>query len=210
MDRIIAKRVVSVVTLADAEDALPLARALLAGGLDVMEITLRTDAALDGIRRIRTEVPGMCIGAGTILSPAQVDQATEAGAQFGVAPGLSKDVVRHAARRGMPFVPGVMTPSEVERALLLGCKLLKFFPSEPAGGAAMLKALAGPYLHTGVRFIPLGGVNPSNAVQYLGLKAVAAIGGSWLTESALVESRDWETVTTRVREVLALAAPRAN
>ena len=200
MKQILETRIVPVTVIERADDAVPLARALQAGGIPVIEVTLRTPAALDAVRRIAAEAPDVLIGAGTILTPDQVTQAVAAGARFGVAPGLNEAVVRRAAELGMPFVPGVMTPSEIERALELGCRLLKFFPAENAGGAKMLKALAGPYAHTGVKFLPLGGVGPANAAEYLALPVVGAVGGSWLAEKAILTARNWPEVTARAEE----------
>src|SRR5437870_4197877 len=193
-DRMFSKRIVPVAAIDALENAVPLARALLAGGLDVIEITLRTPAALDCIREIRRAVPEMLVGAGTILRVEQVEAAVKAGAQFGVSPGLNDAIVLAAQRAGLPFIPGVMTPSEVERALSLGCRLLKFFPANLAGGVDMLNAWRGPYAHTGVSFIPLGGVNASNAAQYLALPNVAAVGGSWIVDKKLIAAHDWESI----------------
>jgi len=191
--------------LDDVDAAAPLAEALLAGGLDVMEITLRTGAALAAIRRIATAYPEMLLGAGTLLDPSQVEQARDAGAVFGLAPGLNPRVVQAAANCGMLFAPGVMTPSEVEQAWAIGCKLLKFFPAEPAGGVAMLKALAGPYAHLGLRFIPTGGIHTGNLADYLKVPLVAAIGGSWMVDKALVAAGRWDEITRLTRVAVAAA-----
>lgn len=202
--RITQKRIVPVAVIHRADDALRVAEALLAGGLDVFEITLRTPEAEMCIRRIREAFPAMLVGAGTILEVNQVQRCVEAGAQFGVSPGLNEAVVKTAQAAGWPFIPGVLTPSEVDRALQLGCKLLKFFPAEAAGGIKMLQALAGPYKHTGVKFIPLGGVHAGNAGAYAALPVVAAIGGSWLVDRKLIEKQDWPQITKLVKEALAL------
>lgn len=202
IDRISRNRVVPVVVLNRAEDACPLAEALLKGGLDVMEITFRTDAAQESIRRIAGEFPEILLGAGTVLTEEQAGRAGEAGAVFALAPGLNPAVVKAARAAGLTFAPGVMTPSEIEHALSLGCDLLKFFPAGAAGGVGMLKALAGPYAHTGVRFIPTGGINADNMRSYLDLPAVAAIGGSWMVDPKLIEAGDWQAITTRTREAL--------
>jgi 2-dehydro-3-deoxyphosphogluconate aldolase/(4S)-4-hydroxy-2-oxoglutarate aldolase len=197
------KRIVPVVVgVEKAEDAVPLAQALLAGGLNVIEVTFRAANAADVVRAIAQKVPEMILGAGTLLTAAQVKTAREAGAQFGVAPGLNLDVVAAAKKLDMPFIPGVMTPSEVENALAAGCKLLKFFPANIAGGVPMLKALAAPYAQTGVKFIALGGIKADNMREYLNEPVVAAIGGSWIVEPALVNKRDWKTITARTREAL--------
>jgi 2-dehydro-3-deoxyphosphogluconate aldolase/(4S)-4-hydroxy-2-oxoglutarate aldolase len=209
LDRIAQRRIVPVVVLDDEETAEPLAEALLAGGLDVMEITFRTTAAAGAIRRIAARYPEILLGAGTLLEHDQVLRARDAGAVFGLAPGLNPRIVAAAADCGLQFAPGVMTPSEVEQALELGCKLLKFFPAETAGGVGMLKALAGPYGHTGVRFIPTGGVTSKNLADYLKLPIVAAIGGSWMVDKALVAAGRWEEITRLTREALESAAGAA-
>lgn len=205
IERILAKRIVPVVVLDDAAHAEPLAEALLAGGLDIMEITFRTAAAEESIRRIAARFPEILLGAGTLLDVDQVKRARDAGAIFGLAPGLNPDTIAAAAAAGLQFSPGVMTPGEVERALSLGCKLLKFFPAEAAGGVAMLKALAGPYAHTGVKFIPTGGVSSGNLADYLKLPVVAAIGGSWMVDKKLVNAGNWAEITRLTREALAAA-----
>jgi len=206
IERILAKRIVPVVVLDQAESAEPLAEALLAGGLDIMEITFRTAAAEESIRRIAARFPEILLGAGTLLDDAQVQRAKDAGAVFGLAPGLNPRTVAKAAEVGLRFAPGVMTPGEVEQALALGCQLLKFFPAEAAGGTAMLKSLAGPYGHTGVKFIPTGGITSDNLQNYLKLPVVAAIGGSWMVDKQLVNEGRWEEITRLTREALATAA----
>lgn len=205
--KILEKRVVPVAVIEREEDAVPLAQALLAAGLGVIEVTLRTESAFACIRRIAKECPDMVVGAGTILTQKQVDQAREAGAAFGVAPGLNEAVLDHADAVGLPFVPGVMTPSEIERALARGLRILKFFPAEPAGGVRMLESLAGPYAHTGVKFIPLGGVSAANVRDYLALPVVAAIGGTWFLKKDRVQAGDWDGIRRMTEEALALTAP---
>ncbi|MFU8893501.1 MAG: bifunctional 4-hydroxy-2-oxoglutarate aldolase/2-dehydro-3-deoxy-phosphogluconate aldolase [Luteolibacter sp.] len=205
IERITRRRVIPVVVLQHADDAIPLAEALLEGGLDVMEITFRTAAAAESIRRITDAFPEMLVGAGTILSPDQALEAHDAGATFALAPGLNPDVVIAAQNAGLAFSPGVMTPSEIERALGLGCNLLKFFPAAAAGGIPMIKALSGPYAHTGVRFIPTGGISATNMRVYLAVPVVAAIGGSWMVDPKLIAAKDWTTITTLTREAVELA-----
>jgi 2-dehydro-3-deoxyphosphogluconate aldolase/(4S)-4-hydroxy-2-oxoglutarate aldolase len=206
LERILAKRIVPVVVLDHVESAEPLAEALLAGGLDIMEITFRTAAAEESIKRIAARFPEILLGAGTLLENDQVKRAKDAGAVFGLAPGLNPQTIAAANEIGLQFSPGVMTPSEVEQALSLGCKLLKFFPAEVAGGVDMLKALAGPYSHTGLRFIPTGGVSSGNLAAYLKLPVVAAIGGSWMVDKQLVNDGKWSEITRITREALAAAA----
>ncbi|HUI07053.1 MAG TPA: bifunctional 4-hydroxy-2-oxoglutarate aldolase/2-dehydro-3-deoxy-phosphogluconate aldolase [Verrucomicrobiae bacterium] len=203
-NRMGAKRIVPVVVIDDVGLAVPLAEALLAGRLDVIEITLRTPAAERAIEMISQKFPEMLVGAGTILEEAQIPRVVAAGAQFGVAPGLNETIVRKAQACRLPFVPGVMTPSEVERALALGCKVLKFFPADAAGGVKMLKSIAAPYAHTGVKFIPLGGLNATNAAEYLTVPSVLALGGSWIVERKLIAERNWTAITKLTREALSL------
>jgi len=206
IDRILAKRIVPVVVLDDVESAEPLAEALLAGGLDIMEITFRTAAAEESIRRISKRFPEILLGAGTLLNQDQIRRAKDAGAVFGLAPGLNPQIITAAHEIGLQFSPGVMTPSEVELALSLDCKLLKFFPAEVAGGVNMLKALSGPYAHTGVKFIPTGGVSSSNLTDYLKLPVVAAIGGSWMVDKQLVNEGKWADITRITREAIHAAS----
>jgi 2-dehydro-3-deoxyphosphogluconate aldolase/(4S)-4-hydroxy-2-oxoglutarate aldolase len=206
MDRILKTRVVPVATIARPEDAPAVAEALRAGGIDIIEVTFRAAGAARAIANILRTFPDMLVGAGTVLDTAQVDEALDAGAKFAVAPGLNEAVVRHALQKRLPFVPGVATASEVERAMHLGCKLLKFFPAAQAGGPEMLKALAGPYGHTGVRFIPLGGIKPSNAADYLALPIVAAVGGTWIAPADLIDARNWNEITRRSAQAVQIAA----
>ncbi len=200
------QRLLCITTIDRAEDAVPLAEALLAGGLKVMEITFRTAAAAESIQRIRQKVPNMAIGAGTLLSPEQVQRAIDVGAQFGVSPGLNEAVLKAAQDRHLPFFPGVVTPTEVDRALNLGWKHLKFFPAEPAGGVAMLKALAGPFAHTGVKFIPTGGINAAKLPDYLAIPQVAAVGGSWMGERRLIVEKAWSKITELAAEAVNVVA----
>ena len=205
MKPILEQRVVPVAVIEKVEDAPHIARALLAGGLSTLELTLRTPAALDCIKAVRRHVPGMMVGAGTMLSVEQLDQVADAGAFFAVAPGMNARIVRHALGRSLPFYPGVMTPSDVECALELGCTLQKFFPASVAGGLDMIKALAGPYAHTGLKLIPLGGVTAQNMKDYLTHPLVAAVGGSWLIDKKLVAAKDWAGITKLAAEAVAIA-----
>lgn len=192
--------VIAVLMIDRVEDAVPLARALLAGGVTAIELTLRTPSALDSLRRIHEEVPEMVTGVGTILTPKQANEALEAGASFGVAPGMNPRVVAEAHRIGLPFAPGVCTPTDIELAVEAGCKLLKFFPSEPSGGLPYLRTISAPFMHLGVQFIPLGGVGPANAAQYLKEPSVLALGGSWLAPKDLIAKGDWAAITQLARE----------
>ena len=205
MNQILQKRVVPVAVIDKLEDAVPLANALLAAGLDVIEVTFRTAAAPDAIRAITQAHPGMLVGAGTLLEISQVKQARAAGAKFGVAPGLNETTVKASLEMGMPFVPGVATASDVERGLALGCKIQKLFPADVLGGVKLLKAFAGPYGHTGVKFIPLGGINAQNMADYFALPIVAAIGGSWIVDKKLIAEKKWADITALTKAALASA-----
>jgi 2-dehydro-3-deoxyphosphogluconate aldolase/(4S)-4-hydroxy-2-oxoglutarate aldolase len=210
IESLLKQRLICVAVIDKSDDAVPLAEALLAGGLNVMEVTFRTATAADSIARIRKGLPNVVIGAGTLLTAEQAQRATDAGAQFGVSPGLNEAVLATAAKNQMPFFPGVMTPTEVGRALDLGWKCLKFFPAEAAGGVAMVKALAGPFSHTGVKFVPTGGINAANLASYLALPQVAALGGSWMAERKLVTEKAWAKITALTAEAMkAIAATNA-
>jgi 2-dehydro-3-deoxyphosphogluconate aldolase/(4S)-4-hydroxy-2-oxoglutarate aldolase len=200
--RLSALGVVPVVTLDRIADAVPVAEALVAGGLSCIEITFRTEAAAASIRRIRDEVPEIVLLAGTVLSVEQVNAAVAAGAEVIVAPGLNHAVVERSLERGVPIVPGIATPTELEMALGQGLRVVKFFPAEPLGGIPYLKALAGPY--PGVGFVPTGGVNPGNLAEYLGLENVVAVGGTWLVRPETVENRDFARITALAAEAMAI------
>ncbi len=205
-ENFLAQRLICVAVIDRPDDAVPLAEALFAGGLNVIEVTFRTAAAAEAIARIRRSCPTMGVGAGTLLTADQVRQATDAGAQFGVSPGLSEPVSHAAHERQLPLFPGVITPTEVMRALDLGWTVLKFFPAGAAGGVDMLKALAGPFGHTGVKFIPTGGVSAVNLPNYLAVPQVAAVGGSWMAERKLVADQAWGKITALTAEAMKIAA----
>jgi 2-dehydro-3-deoxyphosphogluconate aldolase / (4S)-4-hydroxy-2-oxoglutarate aldolase len=199
-------RLVCVAVIDRAEDAVPLAEALLAGGLPVLEVTFRTEAAAEAIRRVRAALPNVVVGAGTVLNVEQLRRAMEAGTQFGVSPGLDDDVIATALAARLTFFPGVMTPSDIVRALKLGVKRLKFFPAEAAGGVGMLKALSAPFAPSGVTFVPTGGINTKNLPDYLALPSVEAVGGSWMAERALIKERRWSEITRLSAEAARMAA----
>jgi 2-dehydro-3-deoxyphosphogluconate aldolase/(4S)-4-hydroxy-2-oxoglutarate aldolase len=198
--------VIAVLIIEDADTAVPLAQALLAGGVDAIELTLRTPSALESLRRIHREVPDLLLGAGTILTPEQAAASKAAGAAFGVAPGMNPRVIDEANRIGLPFAPGVCTPTDIELAVERGCRALKLFPAEQSGGLPYLRAVAAPFSHLGVRFIPLGGITPLNAETYLVEPSVLALGGSWLAPRDLVRARDWAGLTTLAREASELVS----
>jgi 2-dehydro-3-deoxyphosphogluconate aldolase/(4S)-4-hydroxy-2-oxoglutarate aldolase len=200
------QRLICVAVIDRSEDAVPLAEALLAGGLKVIEVTFRTASAADSIARISKQVPDISVGAGTLLSIEQVREAIGVGAQFGVSPGLNERIIEVASEREFPFFPGIMTPTEAGRALDLGARYLKFFPAAVAGGAAMLKALAGPFAHTGVKFIPTGGINISSLPDYLAIPQVAAVGGSWMAERKLIADKNWKKISALAAEAIAITS----
>ncbi len=197
-------RLICVTTASQPAAAVQAARALYAGGLKAIEIALRTKEAVDCLAAVRAEVPEMLVGAGTVLTLEQLEQTRAAGAQFAMAPGLNETIVKAAQAAGLPFFPGVMTPSEIERALQLGCRAAKFFPAEAAGGISMLRALAGPYAHTGLRLIPTGGIYASNLADYLEFEMVAAVGGSWMVDPKLMQANDWPKIAKLAAEAARL------
>lgn len=205
-DQLAALRVVAVLVIDREEDAVPLAEALLAGGIQAMELTLRTDAAMGALKRIHAEVPEMVAGIGTILTPDQVRAVRDAGGSFGVSPGLNEAVLDAADACGLPFAPGVLTPSDIERALQRDLRFLKFFPAEPSGGLKYLNAVAAPYQHLGVRFVPLGGINLENMTTYLANPSVAAIGGSWIAKREAIRAGDWAGITANAKAAVERAA----
>jgi 2-dehydro-3-deoxyphosphogluconate aldolase/(4S)-4-hydroxy-2-oxoglutarate aldolase len=207
-DKISAAGVVAVLVIDDAEDAVPLARALLDGGIGVMELTLRTQAAFDALREIRREVPEILAGIGTILTTEQLTRALDCGAAFGVAPGCNPRLLAAAREARFSFAPGVATPTDIEIAVEHGCRLLKLFPAGQLGGLAYLRAMAAPYAHLGLRYIPLGGLTAANAAEYLDDPVIAAIGGSWIAPRDVIKSKDWPTITAHAREAAHLAARR--
>ena len=202
-DEMFSVRIVPVVVLQDALDAEPLGRALMAGGLPVAEVTFRTSAAAESIRAM-SAIDGLVVGAGTVLTPAQVDQAVEAGASFIVSPGLRRDVVLAAQAAGLPVLPGAVTPSEIMAAQELGLDTVKFFPANVYGGAAAIKALSAPFV--GMRFVPTGGVSASNISDYLSLGCVPAVGGSWMVPVDAIREGAFARVSELCRDAVAAAA----
>lgn len=194
--------VLPVVVLESLDHAVPVARALVAGGLPAIELTLRTPVALDAIEAIATEVPEILVGAGTIVSPAQAQQAADAGASFLVSPGATPTLLAAMRDTGLPFLPGTATVSEVLAALEAGCTELKFFPAEASGGAAFLQSVASPV--PAARFCPTGGITASSAPTYLALKNVGCVGGSWITPADALAAGDWDRVTRLAAEAAAL------
>ncbi len=200
--------VIPVVVVPDAADAVPLARALLAGGVGVIEVTLRSPAALEAIRRIAAEVPQLRLGAGTLLSPQDVDAAARAGAQFLVTPGSTPGLLAALDEADLPYLAGAATVSEMLTLAEHGVRAMKFFPAQAAGGAAYLKAVAGPL--PALRFCPTGGIDLGNAGQYLALPSVSCVGGSWLTPRDVLARRDWTKVTELAARSVRELAPGAS
>jgi 2-dehydro-3-deoxyphosphogluconate aldolase/(4S)-4-hydroxy-2-oxoglutarate aldolase len=194
--------VIPIVVVEDPAAAVPLARALVEGGLPVIEVTLRTEAAVTAARAMIDHVPGAIVGLGTVTQREHVAAALDINARFIVSPGFSPELAQHARRARLPYLPGIMTPSELMMAQTLGLSVLKFFPAEPAGGVAALKALHGPF--PDVRFCPTGGIDAAKAPAYLALPNVVAVGGSWVAPKAAVDAGDWRRITDLARAARAL------
>jgi 2-dehydro-3-deoxyphosphogluconate aldolase/(4S)-4-hydroxy-2-oxoglutarate aldolase len=199
---ILSQKILPAVTFEKVEHVLPVAEAFVKAGLLTMEIPFRTGMAANAIEQIRKKFPEINIGAGTLLSPDQVKEANNAGAQFGLSPGFNQQVCNEAARYQMPFIPGVMTPSEIEIACSQGYTILKLFPAEQLGGLAFLKAMQGPYEQLKVQFIPMGGVNINNLEEYISLKNVIAVGGSWIATKELMNQNDYKTIEENARKAI--------
>ncbi|WFB37860.1 bifunctional 4-hydroxy-2-oxoglutarate aldolase/2-dehydro-3-deoxy-phosphogluconate aldolase [Kiritimatiellota bacterium B12222] len=197
--------VVPVIVLDNADDAVPLSEALLAGGINIIEITFRTEAAAESIARIADQLPEMKVGAGTVVTAEAAQRAYDSGSSFALAPGCDPETVAFFNAKGVPFIPGVMTPSDLQAAYKLGCSFMKFFPAEAAGGVSMLKNLIGPYQHLGIKFCPTGGINLKNMGEYLALKQVFAIGGSWIATRQQILDKEWTAVTAQAAEAMAQA-----
>ena len=198
--------IIPVIKINDAEKAVPLARALCAGGLPAAEVTFRTPAAAEAIRRIRAEVPEVCVCAGTVLNAETAERAVEAGAEAVISPGTNPAVVKWCLEMGVPVIPGCATPTEVEACMRMGLDFVKLFPAEGVGGVAMLKALSGPYSH--MAFMPTGGVSPENAAAYLAQKNVVCCGGSWMVPEKLLESGDFAAIERLARAAAEIARQR--
>lgn len=192
--------IVPVIKIDDVENALPLAKALCDGGLSVAEVTFRTDAAEESIRRISTALPEMLVGAGTVLTTEQVDRAVNAGAKFIVSPGLNPKVVKYCVEKNIPVTPGCANPSDVEQAIELGLDVVKFFPAEAAGGIKMIKAMAAPY--TKMKFMPTGGINAKNLNDYLSFGKILACGGSWMVSDTLINEKKFDEITALTKEAV--------
>ena len=206
LSELLKRPVIPVIVIDNANDAEPLAEALLKGGMDVIEVTCRTAAAPEALARIKKAFPEMMVGAGTVVTPDQAKMCIDTGVSFGLAPGLNPEIVNIFQTSETLFIPGVMTPSEIEQGLALGCKMLKFFPAGAAGGPNMLKNMAAPYASFGVKFCPTGGVSLENMNEWLALPMVSAIGGSWLATQKQIADKQWDTITSQIQAALAKAA----
>lgn len=202
IERLSLAGLVPVIKVEDAADAVPLCKALSDGGLPVAEITFRSDAAEEAIRRVHQELPNVILGAGTVLTPGQVDKAMAAGATYIVSPGLNPTVVAHCQKVGIPIVPGCANPSDIEVALSLGLTTVKFFPAEALGGLNLIKAMSAPYGN--VKFLPTGGVSEKNLNEYLSFGKVVACGGSWMVPADAVEAKDWKRIESLTRSAVSL------
>ncbi|MEE9094266.1 bifunctional 4-hydroxy-2-oxoglutarate aldolase/2-dehydro-3-deoxy-phosphogluconate aldolase [Helicobacter pylori] len=194
--------IVPVVVIENIKDAVPLAQSLVEGGIQIIEVTLRSSCALEAIELIAKNVPKMRVGAGTILNPTQLEQAQNRGAEFLISPGLTIKLLEHAKKKDMPLIPGISSSSEVMQALELGYSTLKFFPAEYCGGVKLLSAFNGPF--KGVKFCPTGGISTDNMHSYLNLENVLCVGGSWLTPKNLIQNKEWDKITEICKRSLAL------
>ena len=195
--------ILPVIKLNDAKDAVPLAKALCEGGLPCAEVTFRTEAAEESIRLMTEQFPEMLVGAGTVLTREQVDAAVAAGAKFIVSPGFDPEIVDYCLEKEIPIFPGCVTPSEVAQAVKRGLKVVKFFPAEPAGGVAMIKAMAAPYNQ--LRFMPTGGIGTQNLKDYLGFDKIICCGGSWMVKADLIKNGEFEKICNLTKEAKELA-----
>jgi 2-dehydro-3-deoxyphosphogluconate aldolase/(4S)-4-hydroxy-2-oxoglutarate aldolase len=200
-NKIAQEGIIAVLEIESEQNAVPLAKALLEGGITVIELALRTPAAIPSISLIAKEVPQMFIGVGTIIEPGQAAAVQKKpGVHFGVSPGINPEIVKEAAKAKLPFAPGVATPSELEQAISLGCRVVKFFPAEGMGGLSYLKNINAPYNHLGIKYIPLGGVSVNNLTDYAKFSPVLAVGGSWIASKELIKMQDWTEITKLARE----------
>lgn len=198
--------IIAVLIVDEVKHSVPLAHALLAGGVDTIELTLRTPAALDAAKVIKQEVPEITLGFGTVLTVEQVKAVVDVGADFAVSPGCNPKIISEAHKQGLSFAPGIMTPTDIEIAIQEGCRILKFFPAATSGGIKHLESMSAPYNYLGLKFIPLGGCNMENAPSYLQSNLITAIGGTWVAKRNLIQAEDWETITKNAKEIRNLIA----
>ena len=193
--------VIAVLIVDEVKHAIPMARALLKGGVDTIELTLRTSAAIDAAIAIKKEVPEIVLGFGTVLTTDQVQAVVDVGADFAVSPGCNPKIIAEARKLGLSFAPGIMTPTDIEMAIEQGCRMLKFFPAATSGGIKHLESMAAPYRHLDLKFIPLGGCNMDNAGTYLESPLISAIGGTWIAKRPLIQSENWDQITKNALEI---------
>jgi len=193
--------IIAVLIIDHVKHAIPLAEALLKGGVNTIELTLRTPAAMDAARAIKQEVPEMILGFGTVLTTDQVKAVVDVGADFAVAPGCNPNIIAEAGKYRLSFAPGIMTPTDIEIAVEQGCRILKFFPAESSGGMRHLESMAAPYQHLGLKFIPLGGCNMDNAATYLQSPLIAALGGTWIAKRPLILAENWDAITANAKAI---------
>ncbi len=202
-NQIMQEKIIAVTVLKNRDEVRYVLDALLAGGVRVLELALRNDFMVEAIQMAQEEYPEMLVGAGTVIRPDQVETLSKIGIPFAVAPGLNRRVIEAAQTAGLPFFPGIATPSDIETALEYDIRLLKFFPAEPMGGLSFLQSMNAPYKHLGLQYIPLGGLNGNNLPTYLDSPLVGAVGGSWIASRKLIDNKDWNTITENARDAIA-------
>lgn len=202
--------VIAVLVIDEVKHAVPAAKALLAGGVDTIELTLRTQVAFEAIKAIQNEVPGITMGIGTVLTTKQVETIAKLGVDFAVAPGCNPKVLKAANEHGLSFAPGIMTPTDIEIAIEQGCRVIKYFPAETSGGINHLTDMVAPYKYLGLKFIPLGGLSMANAASYLESPLITAIGGSWIANRTLIQAERWDAITQNAKEINELIAEIRN
>ncbi|SDX41943.1 2-dehydro-3-deoxyphosphogluconate aldolase / (4S)-4-hydroxy-2-oxoglutarate aldolase [Lutibacter oricola] len=193
--------IIGMLIIDEVKHAVPVAKALLKGGINTIELTLRTPAALDAAKAIKKELPEVCLGFGTVLTVEQVKAVKDVGADFAVSPGCNPKIIAEAHKLGLSFSPGIMTPTDIEMAVEQGCRVIKYFPAESSGGMNHLKNMGAPYQYLGIKYIPLGGVNMSNARGYLESDLISAIGGSWIAKRDLILAENWDQITANAKEI---------
>tara|TARA_Y100000992_G_C21223957_1_gene471940 strand:- start:377 stop:1021 length:645 start_codon:yes stop_codon:yes gene_type:complete len=201
LQNIMDAKIVAGYTANNPDDAVSIAKALYDGGIKAIEFTLRTESSLEGMKKICSSVPDIIKGVGTILNYDQLISCKDAGADFGVAPGLNTYIIESAEEINFSFAPGIVTPSELETALSFGCKFVKFFPAEASGGITFLKSMAAPYKHHDIKYFPLGGINEFNMFDYLSEDIVAAVGGSWIVSTELVNDKNWKAIRNNAEKI---------
>ena len=198
-ERLVRAGAIAVMVIDNVDQGIRAAESLWKGGIEIAEVTMRTPSAAKSLGLISKELPDMLPVAGTVLSPTQVDCAIESGAAMAVAPGIQSATLRHAQKRGLPFAPGVLTPTEIEKAITLGCRTLKFFPAATGGGLPFLKSVAAPYQHLNLKFIPTGSLSEDAMKEYLAFPATIAVGGSWIAPRSLIQNEEWGEITRRAQ-----------